>query len=187
MNDELVFLLEEPSAKALLEELLPRILPDGFQWRLIPFQGKQDLEKNLVKRIRGYRIPGARFLVLRDQDAESDCTRVKANLLKLCAAANKTRVVVRIACREIESFYLADLAAVEQGLNITDLARNQEKAKFRQPDRLHSPSKELRDLTGGLYQKVGGSRAIAKYLDLQNTRSASFRALISGIRKLTET
>jgi hypothetical protein len=31
---------------------------------------------------------------------------------------------------------------------------------------------------------VGGSRAIGRYLDTENTRSPSFRALIAGIRRL---
>lgn len=47
---ELVFLLEEASAKALLSTLLPRLLNAEIKFRLIPFEGKQDLEKQLVKR-----------------------------------------------------------------------------------------------------------------------------------------
>lgn len=42
---ELVFLLEEASAKAMLESLLPRILHEETRFRCIPFEGKQDLEK----------------------------------------------------------------------------------------------------------------------------------------------
>lgn len=34
---ELVFLLEEPSAKAMLESLLPRMLNPGTRFRCIPF------------------------------------------------------------------------------------------------------------------------------------------------------
>lgn len=51
---ELVFLLEEPSAKALLESLLPRLLNENIQYRCIPFEGKQDLEKQLVRKISAY-------------------------------------------------------------------------------------------------------------------------------------
>ena len=39
---ELVFLLEEASAKAMLEGLVPRLLDDRIQVRLITFEGKQD-------------------------------------------------------------------------------------------------------------------------------------------------
>ena len=87
---------------------------------------------------------------------------------------------------ELESFFLADLAAVEKGLQLSGLARHQGNLKFRAPDRLGSPSKELSLLTGGCYQKVSGARSIGRFLDLDNIRSASFRNLIAGLRKLIQ-
>ena len=42
---ELVFLLEEASAQAMLEGLLPKLLPDGMMVRYLVFEGKNDLEK----------------------------------------------------------------------------------------------------------------------------------------------
>lgn len=186
MNRELVFFLEEASAKALLEGLLPRMFPNGFAWRYIVFEGKQDLAKQIVRRLRGYQNPHAKFIVLQDQDANPDCRNVKARLQSLCAEAGRPETTVRIACRELETFYLADLAAVEAGLSLKGLAKLQAKESFRNPDRLHSPSTELSRLTGGHYQKVGGSRSIAPHLDLANDRSPSFQALIRVIRRLTE-
>ena len=44
--------------------------------RYIVFQDKQDLEKNLVKRLRGWLLPGFVFVVMRDQGA-GDCATVK--------------------------------------------------------------------------------------------------------------
>lgn len=96
---ELVFLLEEESAKAMLQGLLPRILDPQVQLRLMAFEGKQDLEKQMVKRMRGYVNPHARFIVLRDQDSTPDCRQVKAKLLGLCVQAGRHAVsLVRIAC-----------------------------------------------------------------------------------------
>lgn len=182
---ELVFLLEEASAKALLETLLPRILHTDVRPRYIPFEGKQDLERQLAKRLRGYLNPHARFIVLRDQDSAPDCKAIKAILLERCRQAGREATsMVRIACKELETFYLADLRAVEQGLGLSNLARLQGSAKFRNPDRLGSPSKELATLTIGLYQKVSGSRAIGQYLDPSNERSPSFKNFIKGIRRL---
>jgi hypothetical protein len=110
-----VFLLEEPSAKALLESLLPRVLQEGTHCRFIPFEGKQDLEKQLMRRIRGYQNEQARFIVLRDQDSHPDCKAVKAKLLELCEQSGKAaRCLVRVACRELETFYLGNLQAVEK-------------------------------------------------------------------------
>lgn len=184
---EIVFLLEEESAKAMLEGLLPRILNAQIGFRCIPFEGKQDLEKQLVKRIRGYQNPHARFIVLRDQDSQPDCRVLKQNLLDKCRESGKVEsTLVRLACRELETIYLADLAAVESGLNLTGLQKQQKKQKFRQPDLLGSPSVELVRLTKNTYQKISGSRKIGKFLDPENTRSPSFRNLVWGIQKQAE-
>ncbi len=180
---ELVFLLEEASAKALIEGLLPRLVPAGsFPARFIVFDGKQDLERHLTSRLRGYLNPNARFIVLRDQDA-GDCKVVKRKLVALCRKSGKTHTTVRIACRELEAFYLGDLRAVELGLGLRNLAGKQAARKFRNPDALHSPSTELLDLTRKRYQKVSGSRAIAPHLNLDASRSRSFAQPLQAIRR----
>lgn len=182
---ELVFLLEEFSAKAMLESLLPRMLGEGTAFRCIPFEGKQDLEKQLARKIRAYQNDQARFIVLRDQDSHPDCTQVKARLLELCKQSGKPgKCLVRIACKELEAFYLADLLAVEQALELKALAKQQQVKKFRTPDTLGSPSRELKALTCNRYEKVAGSRAIGKSLSLDNDRSPSFRNLITAIRRM---
>ena len=178
----LVFLLEEPSAREMLDALLPQLVP-GISYRCIVFEGKQDLEKNLVKKIRAYQVPNSQFIVLRDQDA-GDCYTIKQKLLELCKKANKPDSLVRLVCRELESWYLADLKAVELGLKISGLAKHQGSQKYRSPDYLHSPSKELKQLTNDKYQKVVGSRNIGPHLDLMNKRSNSFHVFIEGIRKM---
>ena len=184
---ELVFLLEEESAKAMQESLFPRILNPKIQPRFIPIEGKQDLERQMTKRLRGYINQQARFIVLRDQDSAPDCFTLKKKLAEHCQNAGKAeKTLVRIACRELETFYLADLAAVEQALKINGLTQRQGSAKFRNPDRLGSPSKELETLTRGNYQKVIGSREIGNFLNAANERSPSFKNLVNGIRKLEE-
>ena len=55
----IVFFLEEPSAKEMLAGLLPRILPENILIRFIVFRGKQDLEKNLKKKLNGWRLPNS--------------------------------------------------------------------------------------------------------------------------------
>lgn len=181
---EIVFLLEEISAKAMLEGLLPKIVPNTIQLRFIPFEGKQDLEKQLVKKIQGYKNPEASFIVLRDQDLSPDCKKLKAKLVQLSNRTGRNNILIRIACHMLESFYLADLAAVEKGLNIHGLARQQSRVKFRTPDYIASPYHELAVLTKGRYQKVSGSRSIGLWLDPNNKRSTSFYNLIAGIRRL---
>lgn len=180
----LVFLLEEPSAAEMLEGLLPNILPEEVSFRLIPFEGKQNLEGQLERRIKHYRVPGARFIVLRDQD-NGDCQSIKRKLTDICTKAGQASALVRIACQELECWYLADLAAVEKGLGLNGLARRHQK-KYKSPDSLGAPSRILDTLTKGTYQKRAGSRAIGRYLDPSNTRSTSFKHLVAGIRRLAE-
>lgn len=182
---ELVFLVEELSAKAMLESLLPRMLNADIRFRCIPFQGKQDLEKQLARKVRGYQNDRARFIVLRDQDSHPDCLVLKRKLLDLCRESGKaSRCLVRLACKELETFYLADLHAVEQALALRGLAAKQPDRKFRTPDQLGSPSRELKTLTGQGYEKVAGSRAIGKHLNPDNERSPSFRNLVAAIRRM---
>jgi hypothetical protein len=122
---------------------------------------------------------------MRDQDSAPDCRVVKQALLHRCAEAGKP-ALVRIACHELESFYLADLNAVELALNIKGLAKQQDRAKFRSPDYLQNPSKELATLTKQQYQKVASSRVIGRHLAIQNERSGSFKNLVSGIRRMEQ-
>ncbi len=179
---ELVFFLEEESAKALLEKLVPRMIPEGetVHFRCVVFEGKQDLQKNLKQKLRGYLRPNAQFFVLRDQD-RSDCVAVKHNLRAICLSAGQPNTVVRIACRELEAFYWGDLGAVEAALGVKGLARRQKTAKFRDPDQIQNPALELERLTQFAYQKVAGSRAIGEHLDLAASRSRSFRHLVGSI------
>ncbi len=53
----LVFFLEEPSVREMLKGLLPRVVPHVTTVTYIVFEGKQDLDKNVVRRLRGWRAP----------------------------------------------------------------------------------------------------------------------------------
>ena len=181
----LVFLLEEPSAVEMLKGILPKVLPCDIHPDFKVFEGKQDLVKRLPGILRAWRVPHCCFVVLRDQDSGA-CNVVKQELMDLCRQAGKANVLVRVACRELESFYLGDLAAVETGLDVSGLAGKQNNRKYRTPDRLGSPSRELARLTAGRYEKVAGSRAIAPHLHTEGNKSHSFKILLTGIRKLVE-
>ncbi|MBL0508517.1 DUF4276 family protein [Aeromonas caviae] len=181
---ELVFMLEEPSAKAMLESVLPRFLDDTITTRIFYFEGKQDLEKNVVRKIQLYQNPNARFIVIRDQDSQPNCMVTKNKLLDLCKKTGKSHhCLVRIACRELETIYLADLQAVEKGLDIKNINKLQETKKFRSPDQLENPKKELKVLTNNKYQNISGSREIGKHLDLNNTRSPTFKNILGAVKK----
>lgn len=166
-----VFFLEEPSAKEMLQGILHRILPDDIFPHYVIFRGKQDLEKNLKIKLRAWKLPNCSFVVMRDQDS-GDCKEIKENLANICEEAGRKGVLIRIACHELESFYLGDLAAVEKGLDLKGLERKKEQRKFRDPDLLANPSEEMFKLTNNIYDKISGSRAIAPFLDLESNSDA---------------
>jgi hypothetical protein len=182
----LVCLLEEPSAKEMLSGVLSRLGFPDFQVRFICFQGKQDLLKQLERKIRCWQQPDSVFLVMCDQDWGS-CELLKQNLLNISTNSGKSAILIRIACHELETFYLGDLLAVEKAFGLSGLAMRQKTRKFRDPDRIGNPVKELSTLTKGRYQKVSGSRSIGLHLSLDNNRSASYQVLISGLRRLLST
>ena len=185
MSAELVFMLEEPSMKAFLESLLPRLLPGSTNFTLIPHEGKSDLEASLPRKLKAWRRPEAKFVVVRDQDA-ADCKAVKARLLGIVEAAGHDATVVRIACRELEAWILGDLEAVARAFDKPQIAHLATKQKYRNPDRLGSPSGELRNLLGK-YSKIAGARSVGSHIDIGRNCSKSFQVFVAAVQRLAET
>jgi len=178
----LVFLLEEPSAKDLLVGLLPRLLPKSVDVYYLVFEGKQDLERQLVRKLRGWRRPNPAFVVLRDQDA-ADCHVVKETLTQLVVESARQPTLVRVACRELESWIVGDWRAVAEAFDRPQLAAQSAKAANRTPDQLVKPVELLRKLIPE-YQKRDGARRIGVLLDPTRNQSRSFRTFCSGVQKL---
>ena len=109
----LVVLVEEPSMEAFLNDLLPRVIGDRAHFKIIPHQGVADLERSLPRKLRAWRDPNARFLIIRDND-RGDCLARKRKLVDLCIAAGRQdRFLVRIVCQELEAWFLGDMAALQ--------------------------------------------------------------------------
>ncbi|MCP4158849.1 MAG: DUF4276 family protein [Deltaproteobacteria bacterium] len=181
----IVCLLEEPSAKEMLEAILPQIIDNEISIHYVVFEGKNDLEKKIIKRIRHWQKPDSYFLIMRDKDS-GDCIDIKSKLKdKVLETGKSEQSIIRIACHELESFYLGDLKAVELGLNIPRLSKIQSKKQYRSPDNLANPAQELIRLSKNNYQKIAGSRSIAPHLKIDGSnKSHSFNVLISGIKTL---
>lgn len=93
---ELVFFLEEPSAQAMLQGLLPRMLAPDIHVRLIPFEGKQqgsarfrqpdhlgNPSEELAKLTRGaYQKLGASRLIGPQLDLDNERSPTFKNLVK---------------------------------------------------------------------------------------------------------
>lgn len=179
----LVFLLEEPSAKDLLQGLLPRLLQsDELAVHYLVFEGKQDLERQLVRKLRGWQRPQSAFVVLRDQDA-ADCGVVKGKLVTLAKASGRERVLVRVACRELEAWIIGDWQAVGEAFEKPQLKAQSVKEQYRDPDDLVRPVEALRKFIPE-YQKRDGARRVGILLDPTRNQSASFKTFCSGVVKL---
>jgi Domain of unknown function (DUF4276) len=178
-----VFLLEEPSARHLLEGLLPKLVPADVTVHYLIFEGKQDLEKNIARKMRGWQAPRSMFVVLRDQDA-ADCRVVKAGLAdRVKESGRSTNALVRVACRELEAWLLGDWQAVADAFDRPALANQSRKEEHRNPDKLSNPVGVLRQHIPG-YQKGEGARRIGKLLVPERNQSPSFRTFCSGLARL---
>lgn len=181
----LVCFTEEESAKELLNVIIPKIAGPQVEFLCVSFEGKQDLNKQLERKLKKWCIPNTTFLILTDQDP-NDCKALKQRLTtKVTASGKQNNTKIRIACHELESFYLGDLSAVEKAFVVKNIARKQNNTKFRNPDRLGNPKQELERLTNNEYSEITGSQLIARQLNMEGqNRSKSFNTLVNTIRDL---
>ncbi|MBY6243473.1 DUF4276 family protein [Methylosinus sp. Sm6] len=178
----LVFLLEEPSIKVLLEALLPRLFP-ALDILCIAHEGKSDLEKSPPRKLKAWNRPDDRFVVIRDSDGK-DCKALKAALAEICAEAGRDDTLVRIVCQELEAWYFGDPDTLANVLGEPSLRNLSAKAAYRDPDAIAKPSRELVKLCPA-FQKIDGARRMAHRLSYTRNRSASFRALVEGIARIS--
>ncbi|MFZ2781354.1 MAG: DUF4276 family protein [Rectinemataceae bacterium] len=174
----LVFLLEEYSMKVLLEGLLPRLFPD-LSFLCISHEGKQDLEKSMPRKLRAWREPGVRFIVLRDNDG-GDCRALKMRLSNLCLESGRADSLVRIACQELEAWYLGEPDAMAEAFDDDRLRLIGNRAAYRDSDDVQQPSAEIVKLVPN-FQKVSGARKMAPKLSISRNKSRSFQLLIKGV------
>jgi len=179
---KLIFLLEEPSMKELLDILFPKVLPPEIGFQTIPHEGKQDLEKSIPRKLRAWKEPGVHFIIVRDQD-NADCIDVKNRLVELCREAGRKDSLVRIVCHELESWFLGDLVAVAHAFDDMSIAKLQGKSKYRNPDMISNAAQEIKKIVPS-YQKIQGARSIAEHISVERNRSNSFFVFVEGVRKV---
>ncbi len=188
MQGRLVFLLEEPSMKNLLEGLLPRLFlgwESGTHFLCVPHQGKSDLDLSIPRKLSAWRIPGDRFVIVRDND-NADCREVKARLLSLCAQNGRPETLVRLVCQELEGWYLGDLAALAMAYGEARLDTSALRKRFRTPDEWQKPSVELERLIP-TFQKGSGARLMGLWLgQAQDNRSRSYQVFLEGVTRMAK-
>ena len=91
-----------------IKVLLPKLGLSQKDVTLITHDGVSELERSLPKKLKAWRDPAARFLVLRDNDG-GDCVARKRKLADIATGAGRgDRTVVRIVCQELEAWFLGD-------------------------------------------------------------------------------
>ena len=179
--NRVVFLLEEASMRDLLNGLLPRLYPD-LTFLCLAHEGKSDLERSIPRKLRAWREPGVRFVILRDNDG-GDCLLLKQRLVQSCRAAGRPDTVVRIVCQELEAWYLGEPDALADAFGKESLSKIGGKARFRDPDAVQQPSDALRRLLPG-FRKANGAKSMADFLSREGNRSRSFQVFLCGLDKL---
>jgi hypothetical protein len=191
MNMNVLYILtEEPSIKNILEEVLPKILPKNVSFRILVHQGKNDLEKALTEKITSLsRIEGAKILITIDQDTQ-DCKLLKQKLTSLIGNNCSCDYKIRIVCRELESWLLGDLSAIEKAFPRFKSASFSQKAQMIDVDKIKGkPTDFLLRIIPEFKDrkklpKLEFSKKIAPFLNIDNNTSVSFNHTINAIKQL---
>lgn len=178
-------LVEEPSMKEFLTILLPNILTKKWHlnenYFIRSFEGKNDLQKNIPSKIKflsNWNHEAVGIIIMQDQDS-SDCKVLKQKLLDICNQNGNCPKLIRIICRELESWYLGDFSAINKAYPNFKHQNFINKAKYRIPDNCNA-SDELKKILPE-FQKVGGARNIAPFIDINQNRSESFKQTVTGV------
>ena len=176
-----IFLVEEISMQVFLDIILPRIFPD-LEFVCITHNGKYHLDRNIVDTLRGWRVPGDRFVIVRDNDG-GDCYELKERLQDLCRQGGREDTLIRIVCQELEAWYLGEpdvLAEIYGDDRLQNIGRQ---AAYRNPDARSKPSADLEKLAPG-FSKSSAARRMAQRLTRESNRSHSFAIFLSGVESL---
>jgi hypothetical protein len=194
-------LVEEISAAAALECLLPKIAPNGTTYTCHPFQGKPDLVRKLPERMRGYAswLPSDwRILILLDRD-DDDCKRLKQDIQDIAMSAGfhvgppgaaGVRHCVRLCVEELEAWFLGDVPALVKAFPRFPSTLAQRRG-FRDSDGVVGGTWEKLERVfqqAGYYRagmpKIEVARRVAAQMDPFANRSRSFTIFRNGISKL---
>lgn len=196
--------VEEPSMEAFLRGILPRLIADRAEWKIINHGSKDRLLKNLPTRLQSYRgtagIMDLGVLILIDRD-DDDCKRLKNDLEQMALSrglATKTsptrdglfHVVNRIVIEELEAWFFGDVAAMRETYPRIPETLG-ESRNYRNPDAIRGGTWEAlhREMKGAGYfkdnfPKIEVARAISPFMNPEANRSPSFQAFRQGLEAL---
>ena len=189
------FFTEEESAKIILNAILPQILPKGTEWNIYSFQGKNDMLKKLLFRLRAYHhepLSSHKVVVLIDSDHQ-DCVELKSRLEQIADTAGlvtKTsdgksfRVVNRIVVEELEAWFFGDMPALSSAYSSIPRSLSTKKG-YEFPDKIHDPAEKLSHILkkeySGRLPKLEVAGRISRHMVAERNTSLSFRAFCDGV------
>lgn len=183
----LEILVEEKSMEIFLWSILPIILPDPYRLDgncfIRTHEGKQHLKKSIKGKVRAYpNFPSSvKLIIIQDQDS-NDCKRLKNDLTDLVRRHNQPiPLLIRIACRELENWYLGDLSAVQSLYPKSNAIRHKNKARYRNSDNIPGAN-EIKRLVGRDFTKTNCATNIGQYMDLHKNNSVSFQNFLNGFK-----
>ena len=101
----------------------------------------------------------------------------------ICSVRSEKDWLIRIACQELEAWYLGEPDALAEAFEKESLRGIGSRARFRKPDVVACPADALAKLIPE-FQKVSGARLLARHLTRERNRSPSFQSLLSGVERL---
>ncbi len=181
-----VIMVEEESIEEVTKIIVSR-LGIKNQIKIIPHDGKNDLEKSFPRKIANWRSPHrTRFVICRDSDG-SNCAVLKQRLKCLLPQTTQHEFKLRLVMNELEAWYLGDLEALYKAELISrgavDQIRNRK--QFRSPESIQNAKREFTKLVNAKGQ-INLARRIAPHLELENGRCSSFKHFIEAIKWAVE-
>ncbi len=197
-------LVEEPSAEAALQNIIPHIVGDEVSFRIITHQGKMDLLKKLAPKLRAYskwiNDAETKIVVLVDLDRD-DCKILKKKLNKISkdsGLAIKTsigelssefQILNRIAIEELEAWFFGDKKAIKK--TYKKVSSNElDKPRYSNPDAISNTWEELERLLQRFHyypsglSKIQNARILSKNMDVKNNSSKSFNVFRDGLLQI---
>ncbi|MFP5207493.1 MAG: DUF4276 family protein [Acidobacteriota bacterium] len=195
----MIVFVEEESAEAALQSILPKLLPES-ELQIIRFQGKQNMLRHLPARLRGLQswLPDNHLLlVLIDRDSD-DCRQLKAGLERIAIQAglvsksaarsgSRFQIVNRIAIEELESWFFGDWKAVRRAYPKAPVTIPSQ-ARYRDPDAISGGTWEALErilqnkgyCKSGL-RKIELARSVAPHMEPSRNNSRSFQVFRDAI------
>lgn len=183
---QIEILVEEPSMEAFLRGILPTILPEGIALDENCFirahEGKSHLQKEIPKKVKAYQHfnTPVKVIVIQDQDS-NDCKALKQKLSQMVSENSPLPYLVRIACRELEAWYLGDMDAISKVYPSFKAEKFRNVAKFRDPDACNAADELCKIIPN--FQKSTAAREMPSHMDFSQNRSTSFQHLRLGLTK----